>query len=282
LLENCIFGQRTAKSEKKNEELTKKTKNMEIGADDKWGICLQTLVAVRKEASHQSEQVTQILYGECFMILAVREGWVQIQMRYDGYRGWILAAQISLLDEGDYERFGRTQQYCTELISYVEWPTGRQQPILLGSPLVELPEMVYHGESYFFRPISDFARVDNLVELAELFIGAPYLWGGRSPFGVDCSGLVQLLYKMVQVRLSRDAYQQAEEGKLVAFDEMQIGDLAFFKGKSSKIEHVGIVWHEQQILHATAQGVCIQALHRKGIFDGEQYTHNFAWLRRHL
>lgn len=255
---------------------------IKVGAEDRWGICLQTLVAVRREADHRSEQVSQLLYGECFMIMGLRDGWAHIQMRYDGYRGWILAGQVTPIGEAEYEQYGRTQQFCTEILSYAEWPDGHKQPILLGSPLVDWPEVIYHGETYLFKPISDFARADNLCELAQLFMGSPYLWGGRSPFGVDCSGLVQLLFRMVQVRLSRDAYQQAEEGRLVAIDEMQVGDLAFFKDKTGKIGHVGIVWHEQRILHAGAQGVCIQELHRKGIYDGEQYTHTLAWVRRHL
>jgi hypothetical protein len=250
--------------------------------EDKWAICLQTLLAVRKEPAHESEQTSQLLFGECFVILARIEGWIQIQIRHDGYRGWILAAQATPISEGEYEQYGKTQQFCTELMSYVEWADGRKQPILLGSPLVELPEVIYHGETYLFKPISDFGRMDNLHELAQIFLGAPYLWGGRSPMGVDCSGLVQVLFRMIQIKLSRDAAQQAEEGKLVPIDEMQLGDLAFFKNKAGKISHVGIVWHENHILHASARGVFIHELHRKGIFDGEQYTHALAWIRRFI
>ena len=256
---------------------------MSTAIEKKWGICLQTVLAVRANSDHRSEQITQLLYGECFIVLKVEDIWAYIQIRHDGYRGWILLKQITFLEEETYEQYGRTQQFCTELLTHAEVEeTGQKIPILLGSPLVEIPGVIYYGETYLFKPTTEYARMDNLQELAHVFFGAPYMWGGRSPMGVDCSGLTQVLYRMINVKLSRDASQQAEEGKLIPIDEMQMGDLAFFKDKSNKISHVGIVWFNQQILHATQQGVCIQDLHRKGIFDGEQYTHQLAWIRRYI
>lgn len=254
-----------------------------------YGVCLHSLLPVHASGDHRSEQVTQLLYGECFMVLQERsDGWAHIQIRHDGYRGWILAAQAFPIDEEVYEQYGRTQQFCSELISYVQWESGRRQPLLLGSPLIDLSLIyadgaIYHGENYLFKPLSDFARLDNLQEMGNAFLGAPYMWGGRSPFGVDCSGLVQVLMRMIQVRLSRDANQQAEEGKLVAVEERQFGDLAFFRGDNSqRIQHVGIVWHSEQVLHASARGVRLDSLQKKGIYDGEKYTHQLAWIRRHV
>ena len=176
-----------------------------------YGISLISLVPMRSEAAHRSEQVSQLLYGECFMILAQKENWLQIQNRHDGYRGWILAEQATILPQEEYEKYGRCQQFSAELVSFVELPNGLRQPILLGSPLVEIPEVTYYGQEFLFKATNQFAKLDNLRELATSLLGAPYCWGGRSAFGIDCSGLVQLLFRMIDVKIPRDAIQQSEE-----------------------------------------------------------------------
>lgn len=246
-----------------------------------YGLCLQTLVPMRREDNHRSEMVSQLLYGECFSIVEQRAGWLHIQSRHDSYRGWIDAKQATYIDHAEYERYSKTTAFCADFLSYVELGNGHRLPILLGSPLIELPNALYYGEEFLFKPLSDFAKLDTLREVAHVLLGAPYLWGGRSPMGIDCSGLMQLLFRMINVKLPRDAYQQAEEGRLIPIDEAQVGDLAFFKDGSNKIGHVGMVWDDGKILHASGC-VRIDDLHRKGIFDGEHYTHTLAWVRRFL
>lgn len=246
-----------------------------------YAICLLTLIPVRAEPKHQSEQVTQLLFGECMNVLQVQEGWLYVQIRHDGYKGWVETKQVQELEKADADRLSKTNSFCADLLSYAQFADGSRQPILLGSPLIDWAGIEYHGQVFWFKPLTEYARVDTLLETAQLLLGAPYQWGGRSPMGVDCSGLMQLLFRMIQVKLPRDAYQQAEEGKLVPIDEMQVGDLAFFKGTNGKIGHVGLVWDTDKILHASG-AVRIDALHRKGIFDGQNYTHTLAWIRRFL
>ncbi|MBK7084827.1 MAG: C40 family peptidase [Flavobacteriales bacterium] len=129
---------------------------------------------------------------------------------------------------------------------------------------------------------ADGERADLIDAYMHPFLGAPYLWGGRTPTGVDCSGLTQMLFMLMGIYLPRDAYQQAEEGDPVELvDLAEPGDLAFFDNAEGRITHVGIVLPERRILHASGR-VRIDALDQEGIFDAEQgkYSHKLRLVKR--
>ncbi|MBK7268756.1 MAG: C40 family peptidase [Flavobacteriales bacterium] len=131
---------------------------------------------------------------------------------------------------------------------------------------------------------ADGERADLIDAYMHPFLGAPYLWGGRTPTGVDCSGLTQMLFMLMGIYLPRDAYQQAEEGDPVELvDLAEPGDLAFFDNAEGRITHVGIVLPERRILHASGR-VRIDALDQEGIFDAEQgkYSHKLRLVKRVL
>ena len=116
---------------------------------------------------------------------------------------------------------------------------------------------------------------------AKEFLNAPYLWGGKSFFGVDCSGFTQLVYKVNNVKLPRDAYQQAEVGEALSFvEESQPGDLAFFENAEGRIIHVGIMLDDQKIIHASGK-VRIDTLDSTGIFNQEmnKHTHKLRFVK---
>ena len=121
-----------------------------------------------------------------------------------------------------------------------------------------------------------------MVEFAQKFLGAPYIWGGRSLFGIDCSGLVQLCARAAGKLLPRDASQQVQEGELVYFlPEIQPGDLAFFGNEDGKIVHVGIMLDSERIIHASGK-VRIDYLDQTGIFNKErnEHTHRLQVIKR--
>ena len=122
----------------------------------------------------------------------------------------------------------------------------------------------------------------KLIEDAYMYLNAPYLWGGKGPFGIDCSGFVQVVFRLNGILLPRDAYQQADIGDTLSFvEEGQAGDLAFFDNENGKITHVGILNDAQHIIHASGK-VRIDRIDHQGIFHEENgtYTHRLRLLKR--
>ncbi len=245
----------------------------------KYGICPLSIVPVRREAADSSEQVTQLLFGESYRILRETKKWVHIETSFDRYEGWIDAKQVHYLEKSEYEELTKeTHVMTTDLVDVVvNEETNRMIPIVMGSSLPRYSEGSCRFGGLSFRYEGAVSQSDapkaQLVENAFMYLHAPYLWGGRSPFGIDCSGFTQLVYKMNGIRLYRDASQQATQGEVLSFiEETQPGDLAFFDNNEGVITHVGIILEENRIIHASGQ-VRIDRLDQQGIFNAEARTH---------
>ncbi|MFL5753049.1 MAG: C40 family peptidase, partial [Bacteroidia bacterium] len=176
-----------------------------------------------------------------------------------------------------------------ELISVIDEKQGEIVfPIVMGSALPYFSKGVVKMENTFYNfegNTSDPAIPKNtkdIVGLACQFLNAPYLWGGRSIMGIDCSGFTQLVYKLNGYKLPRDAYQQAELGTPLSFvEEAEAGDLAFFDNEEGRITHVGIVLSDQRIIHASGK-VRIDKFDHYGIFhsDRRKYSHLLRVIKR--
>ncbi|MBM7418597.1 MULTISPECIES: C40 family peptidase [Chryseobacterium] len=224
------------------------------------GICIVTVAPVRSENSDRAEIVTEILYGESADILEVNKNWTKIKMHYDGYEGWMDTKQIKPVTE-EYLA-NRKVTLITEDFSSVMTLEGKTL-LSMGSE-VEFPA-VASRRSHDVR--------ESIALTAKEFLNIPYLWGGKSFFAVDCSGFVQLVYKIHNVKMPRDTYQQAEIGETLSFvEESQPGDLAFFENSEGKIIHVGIMLDNQKIIHASGK-VRIDTLDSSGIFNKEMNKH---------
>ena len=265
-----------------------------------FGICLQTVIPVRAEPSHRSEMVTQVLFGELFRILSSESGWVSIQLTYDDYDGWICENQIRILSEKEFlHLFNAETAVSLDLVQLISNQTKRTiAPLILGSSLPGLDKGDFHvlGDHYFYdgaiAELSPFDTITNpkdrlqakqtIVSDAMFYLNAPYLWGGRTPFGIDCSGLVQMVYKIKKIKLLRDASQQATHGESVSFiSEAEPGDLAFFDDEEGKIIHVGILADKTRIIHASGK-VRIDAIDHEGIYNQEEqrYSHKLRLIKR--
>jgi hypothetical protein len=233
--------------------------------------------------------VTQLLFGELCEIRDYKnKSWVKIRCVHDDYLGWIDPKQILYLEDGVFEQYNSYHPTSFE----VSMPLMNHEvsyPILLGStlPFFDGLSLKIPGMNYTFSGQAiDIEAMDLtpelLIKVAKKFINSPYLWGGRSPFGIDCSGFTQVVYKILGLKLPRDASQQVSEGELVAFaTATKPGDLAFFENKEGKIIHVGIMLEDNKIIHASGK-VRVDILDQVGILNVEtkKYTHFLRVIKR--
>lgn len=235
------------------------------------GICIVTVAPVRAENSDRAEIVTEILFGESADILEVNKNWTRIKMHYDGYEGWMDTKQLRPVTDEDLAR--RKVTVVTEDFSSVLMNDGKTL-LSMGSE-VDFP-VVASRRSHDVR--------ESIALTAKEFLNVPYLWGGKSYFAVDCSGFTQLVYKIHDVKLPRDASQQAGVGESLTFvEESRAGDLAFFENAEGKIVHVGIMLENQRIIHASGK-VRIDTLDSTGIFNKElnKHTHKLRVIKNVL
>lgn len=252
-------------------------------------ICRVAVAPLRKEPSDRSEIVSQLLFGDRVKVLETTEKWWYVSHINDDYEGWMDFKQLQQLTE---LQFNDEQSYhfvCPpQLNNTLIANNGTAYYLCAGSTLPFYKDgACYLGEEKFelkFDPwqptITNFN--EQIETVAKFFENAPYLWGGRTLFGIDCSGFVQTVYKLFNIQLKRDASQQAEQGELVDFlASAKIGDLAFFDNEGGRITHVGLMLSNDKIIHAAGK-VRIDPIDDQGIYNAElgKYTHKLRIIKR--
>lgn len=242
----------------------------------KFGISNLAIVPMRGKAADESEMINQILFGEHFKVLESRKNWSRIRLAHDSYEGWICNKQWIKLSEEDYRQLDKdVSTVTTDILDIIT--KNNHQPIVIGSilPFFKSGHAVINKEMYQFNGLTTpgFVKKVKLVENSLIFLNAPYLWGGRSPLGIDCSGFTQIVYRLQGVHLPRDAYQQSEIGSTLSFiEESEPGDLAFFDNIEGRITHVGIILEDNHIIHSSGK-VRIDRIDQQGIFNSEKGNH---------
>jgi cell wall-associated NlpC family hydrolase len=250
-----------------------------------FGICNLAIIPIRAEASDRSEQVSQLLFGEHFKVIELTAKWAQVELAYDGYIGWIDVKQFQPISEENYTFLNETTSLLNaDLIEYITTPNNQLMPISLGASLSFLENTSINTSNYSFdgSKVSGIKPKSELLKTAFLYLNAPYLWGGKTPFGIDCSGFTQMVYKLNGVHLLRDASQQATQGVPLSFiEESEPGDLAFFDNEEGKIIHVGIMMENNYIIHASGK-VRIDRLDHLGIYNAEtnRHTHKLRVIKK--
>lgn len=243
-------------------------------AQQKPAVCCVPVSPMRREPAHRSEMVSQLLFGECCRIIEeTTDHWVKVKSRYDGYEGWCQDSQVTAIEESVYE--SRISELTTDWISEITYgeqkmivPMGCSFPGMKdGIAVWTKYEVLFNGQLVKTETVK--RDEEHIRKFACQFLNTAYLWGGKSVFGIDCSGFTQSVYKFLGVPLLRDAYQQASQGNSVGFlQEVRCGDLAFFDNADGKITHVGIMLNDHEIIHSSGK-VRIDRIDNQGIINGD-------------
>lgn len=248
-----------------------------------YGMAVLSVIPVRKNPSEQSEMVTQVLFGESFEVLQSKLNWLFVRLDYDHYEGWIDLKHCHFISKRYYNNLNRNKLFVSsDIYKNVTSKEVGETTLVAGSSIPNYKQKMAfkaYQTNYRFRGFPErnhrMPLREAIVYHAKKYLNAPYLWGGRTPFGIDCSGFVQVVYKICGVRIPRDTAHQVELGSSVNFvNEARPGDLAFFDNKDGRIIHVGIVLEGARIIHASGQ-VRIDYIDHEGINnkDSLRYTH---------
>ncbi len=254
----------------------------------KYGISELSIIPVRKEPDDKSEMTNQLFFGETFQIVEYTDKWSYIKISFDSYEGWIDSNSITELSEESFNHINSKPKTVTQKLSNIILNDKNEQIILpMGSILPNFNKnnntFIINKNQYYLPGKYNDDKPD-IVNLSKQFLNSPYLWGGKNPFGIDCSGFVQVVFKVIGKKLNRDANKQVNTGSTVNFiSDTKPGDLAFFDDDEGNIIHVGIILNNNEIIHASGK-VRIDKLDQQGIYrlDIKKYTYKLRVIKRIL
>ncbi|MFQ3173157.1 MAG: hypothetical protein ACI9WT_000764 [Flavobacterium sp.] len=250
-----------------------------------FGICNLAIIPLRFEPNDKSEIVSQVLFGEHFKVLEQLKQWSRIKMQFDGYEGWVDSKQYQSISESSHNLLSEDPIVLnSDLVEYITCGSNLLIPIPLGSSLSFINHAEINKSNFDFEGtrVNGVKNKKNLINTAFLYLNAPYLWGGKTPFGIDCSGFTQMVYKLNGYKLLRDASQQSAQGEALSFiEESEPGDLAFFDNEEGNIIHVGIIMENNYIIHASGK-VRIDRIDHLGIYNAEinKHTHKLRVIKK--
>ena len=254
------------------------------------GVNIFSLIPMRAEPRDAAEMVSQVLFGEAYTVLEDTEKWLQIRTEHDSYIGWIDRKQHYEVDEIVFQQAKNCRVWSID-IAYSAWQGDEHLLLPPASVLVNYNMQTISIADKHWDYNGEFISVDlglqlssqRLCDMARRYLGTPYLWGGRSSFGIDCSGLVQSVFRLANVALPRDAYQQAEVGMTIDFANAQAGDVAFFQNDKGRVVHTGILLDTNSIIHASGK-VRIDKFSEQGIWNTttQTFSHNCHSIKRYL
>ena len=249
-------------------------------------VSIIAVTPIRAEAAHRSEMVSQLLFGEPAEIIDTFNEFIKIKCVYDGYEGWCQSTQLINISEAQLATYHK--DLVAEFTNLLE-VNGSEMQVPYGASLgfflnnnASFGKFNFHNKGAVAKPNVLLFKPDYITHIATAYLNTPYLWGGRSVFGIDCSGFTQQVYRFFDKQLPRDAYQQAALGEVVGFlQEVICGDLAFFDNAEGKITHVGILLNSETIIHSSGR-VRIDKIDNVGIVSSDtgERTHQLRIIKR--
>ena len=247
-------------------------------------VCENVFVPLRSGPSHKSEMLSQVLFGEKYTIKDQVGKWLKIESDFDGYQGWIDKDHLQHSIDKTHTR----GLVITKALACLKEDNSKM--VLEPGSEIYNPDFdanTFTAGEKLYRVTSAFNKSyisinEGLTDTAIRFMNSPYIWGGRIPSGLDCSGLTQLIYKIHGITIPRDSQQQSENGTTVSFiHEVRPGDLVFFDNERGQIAHVGMIISEGLVIHASGR-VRIDAIDHQGIFKSEtkKYSHRLRLIKR--
>ena len=254
------------------------------------GICTLSVIPARREPSGTAEMVTQLLFGEPYRVLEAQDEWLRIKTAFDHYECWISRKQHTRITDQTYQQIQKSNVTLNAgmVNELKELNSGAAFPVTMGCilPAFNHGEARIESATYRFNGETTDMSVKKgpaqIVATAKQLLNAPYLWGGKTPFGIDCSGFTQLVYRINGYSLPRDSNQQVEHGTALSFvEEAETGDLAFFDNADGKIVHVGILLNHREIIHSSGF-VKIEKFDHYGIYNAgnKGYSHTLRVIKR--
>ncbi|MFV0366326.1 MAG: NlpC/P60 family protein [Mangrovibacterium sp.] len=255
-----------------------------------FGICSLSSIPVRFEPSEKSEMVTQILFGEHFTIIQEFMGWYLVKLEFDQAEGWVDLRMVTLISSRTFHRINsKASAVCTSIFDLI--PNNDEQLMLVAGSSLPLwkpnkKEFSLGKDYYTTNGGCNAKRIKDLpqfiIQQALMYFSVPHQSGGRSPFGIDASGLIQIIFKMAKIQFPRTIEYQVAYGEALTFmEECENGDVAFFHDANGNINHAGFIWEKNKVIHVSGK-VRIDGIDQYGIYNNEtrRYTHNLRVIKR--
>lgn len=242
--------------------------------------CSVAVSPLRADASDRSEMVSQVLFGELVSVLEVQLPWIRVESQFDGYQGWCDSKQFRSLSPKEAKRWLDGIQMHPGQAIELATPWGAQW-VSRGAYVPDQPAFYIGADAFEVVQHVGGTPTTEVTSIALSYLNTPYLWGGKTIFGIDCSGFTQQVFRFLGINLPRDAYQQVDLGQTIDWEDRQTGDVAFFINNQQRIHHVGILLDHDVVIHASGR-VRLDTLTPTGIFNRESAseTHQLFCLKR--